>query len=183
MDEDKKPPQRQHKDYGGFPRPRTGPFEIPVPHVIASSKPDRHDPTPPPIPGSVSNEDLAVKLKDVEKVNADFQGTTTQRLSNVESQVTSVVSKVSSMDVKVDKMIGLQLDAAKEKQTFTLDVMKMHGEVGTANELADIKVKESKQLDTINAGAEKRKRVTKAILTGLTLIGSGGILHWLLGML
>jgi len=188
MTDDKKPP---HKDYTKLPRAKTDPMGH---TIITSSKPDRHDPTPPPVPGSVSNEDLAVKLKTVEKKTDDFQMTTTQRLSNVETKVGNVETKVGSVDVKVDKITTMMLEDAKRKETLTLDVISKHFEVSTKKALADVEtgaqkeqaavaVTRSVQLDTIKAGADRRTRITKVITAGLGLLGSGAFLHWLLGKL
>lgn len=195
MADDKKP---QHKDYTKLPRAKTDPMGH---MIITSSRPDRHDPTPPPVPGSVSNEDLAVKLKTVEKKTDDFQMTTTQRLSNVETsvgaiktEVTTIGTKVGSLDVKVDKVTTLLLDDAAKKQSLTFDMVRMHGEVatkkeiaatevGAQKELAGVAITKSTQLDALKAKNERRKRITTAFGAVVGLLGSGAFIHWLLGKL
>lgn len=173
MPDDKKPPRPppSHRDYSsamGRKTPRAG-----LPSIrIESMKPEREDGTPPPAPGSISNEDLAVKIRDVDKKHDEFATSTGTRLGAVETKVGSIETKVGSVDTKVDKLITMQLDRAQQRELVSFDLERMHGEVRSKQEIAKIEDQTSK----LKTRRERNLELVKLAGRALGYLLTGGVL-------
>ncbi len=141
--EDRKPPRPPlvYKDYGSPPlKKQTAPQEIPI--VVESSEgKGRHDPTPPPRPGTISNEDLAVQIKDVKKEHGEFATETRQRFTGLESTSQLVLKAVLDREtithasrtvidqVQRTAQIEENKDAKAFKRKITLEVVQFWGKI------------------------------------------------------
>lgn len=153
MPDDKKParPPVPHRDYThtGRKTPALGMAAITPTTMqtltVEATTPERGDVTPTPVPGSITNEDLAVRIRDVDKKHDDFATVTTRRLAVVEARV----ERVPAVEKKVDKLLMMSAEKQQKQELLTMDITRAHVEVETKEKVAGVEVTKEKQLLTL----------------------------------
>lgn len=130
------------------------------------------DPTPTPIPGTISNEDLAIRIRDVDKKREVFETSTTQRLERVEERT----ERVPHVEKKVDKLLLMALDKANKQEIASIDVATAHVQMQTVKEKAQVE-------DKAHAAKTRRERNLELVkMAGrvVALLSSGGFLLYVI---
>ena len=176
-DDPKKPRPPAYRDYSaGRKTPAQGYPVPPLPPLRIESTGERGDPTPPPFPGTITNEDLALQVRAVDKKHDEFATTTTARLTIVEA----ATARIPAIDTKVDKLLMFAAEKEQKREILTMDVTRMHAEVETKEKQAEV---EKQMLVVKDEKAQKdyeRKIKLKAaslaataagiVATGLTIL-------------